>query len=93
VLVYSILNHGRVTHRPGLYKAWVSLQGYLLISSIKCSFGCSTIFSPATVQSFMGENNMRSEASLESVAWQLNEVYALATALERFLTHRQLPLE
>jgi hypothetical protein len=37
VLVYSILNHGRVTHRPGLYKAGVSLQGYLLISSIKCS--------------------------------------------------------
>jgi hypothetical protein len=42
--VYSILNHGRVTHRPGLYKAWVSLQGYLLISSIKCYIGCLSVF-------------------------------------------------
>jgi hypothetical protein len=40
--VYSILSHGRVTHRPGLYKAGVCLQGYVLISSIKCSFGCPT---------------------------------------------------
>jgi hypothetical protein len=35
--VYSILSHGRVIHRPGLYEAEVSLQVYLLISSIKCS--------------------------------------------------------
>jgi hypothetical protein len=46
VLVYSILNHGRVTHRPGLYKAWVSLQGYLLISSIKSSIGCLIRIAP-----------------------------------------------
>jgi hypothetical protein len=30
VLVHSIMSDGRVTHSPGLYKAWVSLQGYLL---------------------------------------------------------------
>jgi hypothetical protein len=35
--VYSILSHGRVTHRPGLCKAGVSLQGYAFITSIKCS--------------------------------------------------------
>jgi hypothetical protein len=40
--VYSILSHGRVTHCPGLYKAGVSLQGYLLISSIKCSLVVSS---------------------------------------------------
>jgi hypothetical protein len=32
VWVFSILNHGRVTHGSGLYKAGVGLQGYNLIS-------------------------------------------------------------
>jgi hypothetical protein len=43
--VCSILSHRRVTHRPGLYKAWVSLRGYLLISNtqvIQCLL-CSLV--------------------------------------------------
>jgi hypothetical protein len=32
VWVFSILNHGRVTHGSGLYKAGVGLQGYNLNS-------------------------------------------------------------
>jgi hypothetical protein len=32
VRVFSILNHGRVTHGLGLYKTGVGLQGYNLIS-------------------------------------------------------------
>jgi hypothetical protein len=43
--VYSILNHGRVTHGSGLYKAGVGLQGYNLISDNSVSEDITFILS------------------------------------------------